>query len=364
MHRPSRRLRPVAALVASVALVMAAGASATPQERRSLRVGTIGEGMITSADGRIQCGRRCAARFKAGARVTLTARPGRHFSFQRWTGGCVGTVPSCIVVLDRATITRAVFSRNEGFVELAVSGRGTVVSDPPGIVCGSAGAACSAEFSEGLPITLTPSPNADNSFAVWGGACAQASSASCRLSVEDGDQITAAFRPDVRSPDRTSLFVTVEEGARVVSDPPGIDCPTTCFAEFPSGTLVTLRAFNLLQWGLACVGGANECVLVMDESTGVRASNNPPAAPPSRFGLNVSVSGRGFVSGESIRCGSATGRLLDCESLFRRGSIVILRAVPKPRARFAGWGGFCSGKRPRCTVRVTAAKTVLAAFRR
>jgi hypothetical protein len=367
MTRLPRRLRPAGALAASAALVLAAGAAAESQRRPVLRVGSTGEGVVASVDRRIHCGRRCTASFRPGARVTLTATPGRGFSFQRWTRGCVGTVPKCLVVVDRSTTARAAFTRDQVVLELVVSGPGVVTSDSGAIRCGSTSTACAATVPAGIPMTLTPTPSGDGKFGVWGGACRQAGVGPCTVVPLADADVAAAFRPAVPSPGPQSLFVTAESPARVVSDPPGIDCPAKCDAVFASGTIVVLRAANLLSWGVHCVGSLPECVIALDDTTGVSASGRtspPPPAPAPRFGINVSVSGRGSVAGSRIRCGGATGRLLDCEALFSRGSVVLLRAVAERKARFEGWGGFCSGKKPRCSVRVTAAKTVLAAFGR
>jgi hypothetical protein len=40
----------------------------------------------------------------------------------------------------------------------------------------------------------------------------------------------------------------------------------------------------------------------------------------------------------------------------------VLKA--EPRKRFVRWNSFCTGKKPSCTVRMTAPKTVGAVFRR
>jgi hypothetical protein len=76
------------------------------------------------------------------------------------------------------------------------------------------------------------------------------------------------------------------------------------------------------------------------------------------------VSGNGTVKGVRIRCGGRRGTLLACEALFPYGTTVVLKAIPVGHSRFAGWSGFCQGRRLRCPVRVTAPKTVAALFRR
>ena len=65
--------------------------------------------------------------------------------------------------------------------------------------------------SAGSPVTLRPNPEAEASFGRWGGACSEAGSGPCQLVPEsDAIEVLAAFRPDLRSPDLASLFVTVE----------------------------------------------------------------------------------------------------------------------------------------------------------
>jgi hypothetical protein len=126
-----------------------------------------------------------------------------------------------------------------------------------------------------------------------------------------------------------------------------------------------LRATRLPIWGIACVGQTSECVLVLDDSTGVSARSGPSPPPPAaRFGVNVTVFGRGAVRGVGIECGSDFGTLFDCTNLFRVGTTVVLLAEPQGRARFVGWSGFCSGKKRRCALKVNAAKAVYATFRR
>ena len=146
-----RRLRPVGALVAATGLVAAAGASAQPQDTRLLRVSKSGEGVVATANGRISCGTRCSARLARGARVALTATPAQFFEFERWTGYCIGSAPRCVVLLDQATSIRAVFVRKTARLAVAVSGPGNVVSEPPGISCGSMASDCSGDLPQGVP---------------------------------------------------------------------------------------------------------------------------------------------------------------------------------------------------------------------
>ena len=347
-------LRLIVAAVAVGALSTTAGASVA---RPTLRVSTDGNGTVASRDARIDCGQRCSARYRRGAVVSLGATPDTFFEFSHWSGGCVGTSARCFVAVDKAKTLRAAFVRKTAQLRLSVSGPGTVASTPPGIVCGRADDKCSADFPAGTTITLKPTPDAGGLFGVWSAPCEGANE--CTLVVDDDVTVLAAFRHVDPDPDRPLLTV-IPEGSHVTSDPPGIDCPPTCQAEFPSGTLVTLHG-DITKWNGLCVGVADSCAIILDNSDGT-GTGGPPQ-PSGQFGVNVSVSGPGMVSAAGgIRCGRTT--IFDCEGLYARGATVVLKAKPGRRGRFVFWSGFCTGKKKTCTLRVTAPKTVQALFRR
>lgn len=76
--------------------------------------------------------------------------------------------------------------------------------------------------------------------------------------------------------------------------------------------------------------------------------------------LTVKVTGRGRVtsSRSGINCGS------DCEETYDVGTRIKLQATSFRGAKFIGWGGACTGRRPICTVTMDKAKTVTATFKR
>jgi len=350
--------------------VEVAGAAAHPNTPRMLYVKALGGGTVVSLDGRINCGTRCSASYRPGTLVTLRASGGGYFSFEHWRQDCVGTAPRCIVALDRKTSVTAVFTPHRGSVSLTVGGGGKVVSDPDGLACGDGAGACFASFANGTTLNLHPVLAANSVFDRWDGACRSAPASGCTFRVLGDSEASAAFRKDVPSSGPQTLRANVI-GSTVSSEPAGISCPTTCEASFPSGTPVTLRGSGTYIWTGACVGLGGACALVVDGPTDVGAQMPPPAPPPPpppprrSYGINVSVAGKGVVSGGGkIHCGSQRGTLLDCEGEFRRGAEVVLRATAVGRSRFVRWSGFCQGKRPRCSVRVTAPKIVTALFRR
>ncbi len=303
-------LRLIIAALALGALTSAAGASVA---KPRLGVSVDGDGRVASRDGRIDCGRRCSARYRSGAVVSLGATPESFFAFDHWSGGCVGTSSRCFVSVDGAKTVRAAFVRRTTKVALTVSGPGTVRSDPAGIVCGKGGDQCSAEFPAGTSVTLSTTPESGGLFGRWSDPCGVG--AQCSLVLDRDIELLAAFAHEDPDPD-APLLTVVPDGSHVTSDPPGIDCPPTCQAEFPSGTIVTIQG-DITKWNGLCVGVARQCAIILDNSDGTGTGGPPP--PPARsLGLNVSVSGPGLVSaGGGIRCGRTT--LFDCEALYLQG---------------------------------------------
>jgi hypothetical protein len=357
--------------VACMAVIAGAGTAPAAHGADRVRVITSGVGTVTSADGRIDCGDDCSATYHGAPEITLKAVPGSGFVFAHWKGACFGKSPKCVVAATRRTTVRAKFERLRRLVRLVVSGPGTVVSEPRGLYCGSAQGVCAAGFRHGTTVRLTAVPDVGGVFHAWGGTgCQGQVSTTCEFVVPGDVDLTTTFRnlaPDTGTPTLTVAL----SGGRVTSSPPGIDCPPTCSAAFPSGTPVTLTAAGDIAWTAGCKGAGVTCALIVDRSAEVQATAPSPPPPPARtFGLNVTVSGPGRVSGgssyasEAIFCGGATGTLLDCQQLFPQGMTVKLKAVRGKRGRFVRWTSFCTGRKPRCTLRVTAPKTVGAVFRR
>jgi hypothetical protein len=130
---------------------------------------------------------------------------------------------------------------------------GTVTSDLAGINCGTNGTACSAPFTGGSTVTLTATPDAGVPFVGWVGACT--GTGSCVLDMLADKQVIAVFG--------ANPILEVDVGGNgagtVTSTPAGINCGSTCLAEFAPETAVTLTATpaagsSFAGWYAGCVG--------------------------------------------------------------------------------------------------------------
>jgi hypothetical protein len=285
-----RQLRRMGVAVAAVALVPVVGASARPPDIR-IHVNTVGQGLVASSDSRIRCSGRCSAAYDRGVTVALTALPRRFFYFEHWTGDCVGSAPRCIVAIDRRTWVGAVFRRKVGLISLVVSGPGLIVSDPVRgdpfrLVCGQDSSFCERGFRQGTTVKLRPKGLGGGVFEAWGGACA-GQSGDCKLLIgEEASEASAAFSHDVPAPGPQTLTVRLGGPGRLTSEPPGISCPPTCQATFPTRTLVAVALSGAppTLWGRGvCVGRGSSCRLVVDTSVHVEDSTGRwrPATSPS-----------------------------------------------------------------------------------
>ena len=238
---------------------------------------------------------------------------------------------------------------------VSVSGNGSVGSQPAGINCG---ATCSANYDANTAVTLTATPAAGQVFTAWGGDCTGAT-ATCSVTMSAARTVTATF--NAPPPASFALAVTVTGSGVLRSQPAGIDCGSTCSANFASGSSVTLTPTpaagqNFSAWGGACTGAGTTCTVSMSQAR--TASATFVATAPVRFDLAVALSGSGAVRSApaGIDCGST------CSASFADGASVTLTATPATGQLFTGWSGACSGSAPTCALSMTQARSTTAGF--
>jgi len=240
-----------------------------------------GSGTVSSSPAGIDCGVACSASYTNGTPVTLTTATAANSTFAGWSGGgCSGTGP-CTVTLTAATSVTATFTLITFplMVTKAGAGGGTVSSSPAGISCG---AACSASYASGTPVTLTAEPAANATFAGWsGGGCS--GTGACSISMTTAIGVTATFDLSF-----FALTVTIAGSAdgTVVSNPIGISCGATCVSSYAAGTDVTLTATagaeaSFKGWLGACGGTSPNCAVSLTAARSVTATFSKTFADPT-----------------------------------------------------------------------------------
>lgn len=365
-------------LLAALALG-AGGASGRELATTVIQVQVIGGGEAAGGGGQINCGNSltdCYATYVSGSSVTITATGSSDWSFAGWDGCSSVSGASCAVTLDgsanpheiTATFNPTGVPPGDSTLTVSttedLSGNGGEVAGGQ-IDCGSSNNECMWTVVTGSTLTVAETPDAGYSFDGWGGACS-GTSTSCTVTMSDDAFVTATF---VKSASTNTLSVTVT-GSGVVSGG-GISCTSaggsTCSADEDANTQVTLTATpgsgaGFSGWGGACAGTTTTCVVTMDGAKSVTASFSGGQGPPptgSTFSLVVSVTGNGAVSGGGIDCGQGATQ---CSKDVASGTIVVLTAIPASGATFTSWSGACSGSTRTCTLSMTRARSVSAAF--
>ncbi len=170
-----------------------------------------GSGSVSSAPGGINCGSACSAEYSDGANVSLYATASENSTFAGWSGACTGS-GSCSVSMTEAKTVTATFTaapvdndkktftvikngkgQAKGLVKsvsIAVAGVSLAYSpETEAIDCGDV---CSAEYPEGVTVTLEALTTEDGyTFAGWSGACM--GSGVCTVTINDTTSVTATF---------------------------------------------------------------------------------------------------------------------------------------------------------------------------
>ena len=313
----------------------------------ALTVGVTGNGSVTSNPQGIDCGIDCSEDYLIDTMVTLTATPLVGNSFDSWTGVCAGSSQTCVVTMDQAQDTTAMFTPNFYLLSVTVTGNGTVTSSPVGIDCG---VDCIQAYTPNTSVTLTATADSGYVFVEWSGDCS--GSGSCVLNMGSGKSARALFEPE---PTYT-LAITVSGNGTITSNPLGINCGVDCSESYANNTSVTLTAtpmsgFNFVDWSGDCTG-TGSCVFSMSQNRNVRANFTA-----NEYTLTTNVIGSGSISSNpaGINCES------DCTQDYTNNTSVTLTATPLAGFNFAGWSGDCSGTGS-CVVSMTQDRNVTATF--
>ena len=226
----------------------------------------------------------------------------------------------------------------------AGTGTGAVSSSPAGINCGGT---CSANYSGGTIVTLTPTPASGSTFAGWTGiGCTNGvvtMNSNTTVVMTANTNCTATFNavPQQFMLSVTDVKTVTSNGAgngTVTSSPAGINCGSSCSAAYSSGTPVTLTATpvsgsTFAGWsGTGCTNNGVVTVVTMDSNKSCAATFNPQTPQTYVLSIAETGTGKGTVTSNpaGISCGST------CSS-YKSGSTVTLTATPASGSTFAGW---------------------------
>lgn len=175
--------------------------------------------------------------------------------------------------------------------------------------------------------------------------------------IADDTDAGDAMGPDAQTNGAISVTKDGTGTGLVVSTPGGINCGSTCSADFPLGDTVTLTATadqssDFTGWSGGSCSGTSTCDAMAGDS--VTATFDL-----KKEDLTVSLGGdgTGSITATGINCGT------DCSETYDYGTMVMLTATASGASSFGGWSGDgCSGTTPTCTVTMDQARNIGAAF--
>jgi len=211
--------------------------------RFALALTVTGPGAIRSAALASDCRGSCRAEAAQGTAVHLEAVPDADGEFVGWSGDCTGTA-ACDLTLARDAAIRAIFQQKKSppppdvRLDVSVEGMGTVRSWPAGIDCGTV---CSATFPSGTRVRLDATPAAGFGLAGFADGC---SGATCELELVQAKRVVVRFTALPPPMFAVTVRMTGDGRGRLVSSPPGIECPAPgpCMGSFARGTRLLLTA--------------------------------------------------------------------------------------------------------------------------
>ena len=156
---------------------------------------------------------------------------------------------------------------------VGLSGTGSGAVAGSGIDCG---VTCTASLAGGATATLSATAANGSSFTGWGGACT--GTGACVVNMTASTNVTASFSASSSSANLSLGVARAGTGSgTVASNPPGIDCGTTCTASFGANTNVTLTAppavgSAFAGWSGACTNTVGSCTVSMTAAQSVSAT--------------------------------------------------------------------------------------------
>jgi sugar lactone lactonase YvrE len=261
--------------------------------------------------------------------------------------------------------TQAVFFTNNGLDDLIL----TVTSSGSGSSAFQLGTSCVPTGTLTCVVTIPPQETSDIevTFAPPPGS-AGTLSATLTVATNDTANPIPSFSLTGTVTASVTLTVTPAASGTVFSEPPGIDCPTTCSTSFAAGSTVTLQAiadpgFAFQGWN---VNGASDASKCMSDTTGtctftiatsdtIGANFTTFTPPPTNFTITVAGYGNGsgtvtggVVGGPQINCTITNGivGMTGCSATFSTATapsgVLLTSTASAGGSVFVGYLGACS----------------------
>jgi Collagen triple helix repeat (20 copies)/Divergent InlB B-repeat domain len=141
----------------------------------------------------------CASEYGKGTELVIEGVEAAGATFAGWSNGtgsaeaCTGT-GTCAFTIEAATTITATFNKAINFpLNVYVTGKGEVSSNPAGILaCTATGGTCEAQLKGVVTLTATAEPGSGYVLAGWIG-CKKATASTCEVNVTQAREVTVVF---------------------------------------------------------------------------------------------------------------------------------------------------------------------------
>ncbi len=314
-----------------------------------------GKGTVTTSPGSINCGDVCSQEYSQNSLIVVSATPDENSSFAGWGAQCSGGgSTSTTVLLNTAKTCEVKFSALPANVwRLQVNksgkGKGTVTSMDDQINCGNS---CAAEYTSGLTMSLTATPDANSSFTGWNSECGETLPTTTITTGPSSKTCTATFGLLSTLPKLTINKAGQGDGS-VTSTDGILQCGDVCEANYSAGQTVTLIASpdassSFTGWGPECGGNTSAGTITLGDADTTCTANFAPKPLPQLI-INKAGQGGGTVTSAEgqLQCGDV------CAANYMAGNTVTLMASPDANSLFAGWGPECDNSNGTSATTVT-----------
>lgn len=160
--------------------------------------------------------------------------------------------------------------RPQEALAVAISGRGGVFSDAPGVVCA---ASCTTQWDQGSVVRLNASPDDGMRFVGWSGACL--GRGACSVTLNAAASVTAVFGPA-----RVAMHLSHTGKGSIACRPA---CKSTVAAGSPLVlTAVPAKGWKFVRWSGACKGTRTTCRLTPAAAFAAHATFAKKPAPTKK----------------------------------------------------------------------------------